>query len=332
MAFWTIVGFILATGLVFAYRFASYAVGSCLNRNVEIFVYPDEGCDSLVARLADAVDHDKFVSNYETYFDGSLKPGFYRFKTGISQRHLLRALQMGYQTPVRVTFNNVSSLQSLAGKVSRYFMADSATFVSYLSDPEVHRKYGLSRQMFPVLFIPNTYEMYWTDGPEAFVERMSKEYGRFWNDERKSKAEKLGFTPCEISVIASIVEKETSYAPDKTKIAGVYINRLRKRMQLQADPTVKFAVGDMGLKRVLTKHLQVESPYNTYKHAGLPPGPICVPDGRTIDAVLDYTGHKYLYFCAAADLSGKSVFAETLAQHTRNAKAYQAKLNKMRIW
>lgn len=327
----TIAGFVLAIAIVFAFRFADYAFGNCLKSKVEIKIYPGDGCDSLVVRLGDAVDSAKFLSYCDTYFDGDLKPGFYRFDGKISQRYLLRTVQMGYQTPVRITFNNVSTLQSLAGKVSKYFMADSSAFIACLSNPTVHSKYGLSAEMFPSLFIPDTYEMYWTQTPEQFVERMAKEYDRFWNDERKQKASKLGLSPQQIVIIASIVDKETNFAPDKTKIAGVYINRLRKGMPLQADPTVKFAVGDMGLKRVLNKHLAVDSPYNTYKYPGLTPGPISFPDGKTIDAVLNYTGHKYLYFCAAADMSGRSEFAETLAQHNRNAKAYQAKLNKMKI-
>jgi len=327
----TVAGVVLALAIVFAYRFADYAFGSCLERDVEIMVYPGDGCDSLVARLSDAVDSDKFVSNFKTYFEGELRPGFYKFEGGLSQRRLLRAIQMGYQTPVRVTFNNVSTFQSLAGKVSKYFMADSTAFAQCFADPETCKMYGLREEMFPVLFIPNTYEMYWTQSPIQFVERMAKEYDRFWNDERRAKASRLGFSCEEISIIASIVDKETNFAPDKTKIAGVYINRLRKGMPLQADPTVKFAVGDMGLRRVLNKHLAVDSPYNTYKYAGLPPGPISFPDGKTIDAVLNYSGHKYLYFCAAADMSGRSEFAETLAQHNRNAKAYQAKLNQMKI-
>lgn len=326
-----VAGLIVALAIVFAYRFADYAIGKCLYRDVEVKIYPGDGCDSLVVRLADAVDRDKFVTNYEAYFHGELKPGYYKFSEGLSQRRLLRALQMGYQTPINVTFNNVSTLQSLAGKVSKCFMADSSAFISCFTDSAIHAKYALSEEMFPIIFIPDTYQMYWTQSPEEFVERMAKEYNRFWNEDRKAKSAKLGFSPEEIVIIASIVDKETIFAPDKTKIAGVYINRLRRGMPLQADPTVKFAVGDMGLRRVLNKHLLIDSPYNTYKYAGLPPGPISMPDGRTIDAVLNYTGHKYLYFCAAADLSGRSEFSETLAQHNRYAKAYQAKLNQMKI-
>ncbi len=260
-----------------------------------------------------------------------MKEGYYELKSGLSEKRLMRILANRYQTPVKVVFNNVSDMESLAGKVSKCFLADSVAFLKYFRTPDVWKSYSLNKETFPVLFLPNTYEMYWTDTPEKFVSRMSSEYERFWNDDRKAKARTLGFSPVEISIIASIVDKETTYAPDRTNIAGVYINRLRVGMPLQADPTVKFALGNPSLRRVLNKHLDFDSPYNTYKYAGLPPGPIGMPDGAVIDAVLSYKGHKYYYFCAAADLSGKSEFSENLGKHSKHAKAYQQVLNKLKI-
>ena len=172
------------------------------------------------------------------------------------------------------------------------------------------------------MFIPNTYEVYWTVTPEEFLERMHKEYEKFWNEERTAKAEQTGLTRTEVSTLASIVIEETKYEPEMPVIAGVYMNRLHKDMLLQADPTVKYAVGDESLTRVLNRHLTVDSPYNTYKYKGLPPGPITIPTVAAIDAVLNYQHHNYLYFCAKSSLDGQHAFATSLAGHMENAKRY----------
>lgn len=323
---------LILAALPFCYRFLDYSFGNCLKGDVVVKVYPGDNVDSLLVRLSDSVkDCDSFRSYYNSFFDASIKEGNYALEEGISERRLLRILANGYQTPVNVIFNNVNDIQSLAGKVSKCLLVDSITLLKYLNNPSVWKEYSLSKATFPILFIPNTYQMYWTDSPEKFVKRMASEYHKFWNKERMDKAKALNLSAEQVVIIASIVDKETNYAPDRTNIAGVYINRLRAGMLLQADPTVKFANGDMSLRRVLNKHLEKDSPYNTYKYAGLPPGPISIPDGKVIDAVLNYKGHKYYYFCADADLSGKSVFSENLSKHSKNAKAYQGKLNKLKI-
>ena len=191
---------------------------------------------------------------------------------------------------------------------------------------------GFTRETIPALFIPNTYEIYWNVSPERFMARMKQEYNRFWTEERRKKAEALGLTPVEVSTLASIVEEESAVADEYPTIAGLYLNRLKAGMPLQADPTVKFAAGDFALQRILDKHLAIDSPYNTYKYAGLPPGPIRIPSIRAIDAVLNPAHHRYFYMCAKEDFSGRHNFAATLAEHNRNANRYRAELNRRKIY
>jgi UPF0755 protein len=182
------------------------------------------------------------------------------------------------------------------------------------------------------MFIPNTYEFYWTTSATEFAERMKTEYDRFWDTTRKQKAEEIEMSPVEVTTLASIVQAETTKTEELPRVAGLYINRLQRGIPLQADPTVKFAVGDFTLKRILNKHLEIDSPYNTYKHAGLPPGPINFPEISAIDAVLNYEDHNYLYMVAKPDFSGFHNFSTTLAEHNRNANRYRAALNERQIW
>ena len=182
------------------------------------------------------------------------------------------------------------------------------------------------------MFIPNTYEVYWDTNIDSFLKRMQKEYKAFWNEDRKAKAQKIGLSPTEVSTLASIVEEEATYSDEYPIVAGLYLNRLKKGMRLEADPTVKFAVGDFGLRRILFKHLETESPYNTYKNTGLPPGPIRVPSIKAIDGTLSPAQHNYLFMCAKEDLSGRHNFSTTLAEHSRNATKYQRALNERGIY
>ncbi|MEG2319701.1 MAG: endolytic transglycosylase MltG, partial [Mucinivorans sp.] len=257
--------------------------------------------------------------------------GNYALTKGSSWRSLLVPLAAGHQSPVRLTFNNIRTLEQLAFRVSRYTLADSADFMRLFCSDSLMQSRSLTPQTLISMFLPNTYEVYWTITPEEFVQKMGQEWDRFWNSRRRNKASELGFTPLEISILASLVYQETKKEEDMTPVAGVYINRLRRGMPLQADPTVKFAVGNFGLKRILHRHLAVDSPYNTYKHTGLPPGPICLPPIVALEATLDYQGHNYYYFCASAEFDGSSRFAATLAEHSRNARAYQAELNRRKI-
>jgi UPF0755 protein len=213
--------------------------------------------------------------------------------------------------------------EDLAAFVSHRLEADSATLMNSLNDDVYLRPYDLDSQTCMALFIPNTYEFYWNTSVEQFLQRMKKEYEHFWNEERKNKAAALKLTPLQVTSLASIVEEETNYNPEKSRIAGVYLNRMKDKMMLQADPTVKFAIRDFSIRRVLNTHLAYVSPYNTYLNKGLPPGPICTPSIKTIDAVLNAEQHDYLYFCADPDKPGTHVFARTYHEHQLNAKRYQ---------
>ena len=259
-------------------------------------------------------------------------PGKYELKEGMTYKQLLSKIGTGSQTPVKVTFNNIRTPQRLAGVVSRYIEADSLSLLNAFLNDSLAQIYGFSTATFPSMFIPNTYELYWNTSPEQFIERMNKEYNRFWSaGGREEKLEKTGLTKQEVSTLASIVIEETKIKEEMPRIAGIYLNRLKAGMPLQADPTVKFALGDPSIKRILYKHLEIESPYNTYKNTGLPPGPIYVPPIVAIDAVLDFEPTDYFYFCAAPDLSGKHVFAWTLNEHNKNAQAYANALNRRGI-
>ena len=257
--------------------------------------------------------------------------GNYDLEKGSSYRTLLNTLVLGRQTPIRLTFNSFRAVESMAGAIARRTLADSAAFMRVFYDDSVLQANGFNKQTLIAMFIPNTYEVYWTVTPEEFAGRMKKEYDRFWTSSRLSKAEKQGLAPVEVSTLASIVIEETKIEDEMVDVAGVYINRLRKGMPLQADPTVKFALGDPTIRRVLYRHLEVKSPYNTYKNAGLPPGPICMSPIAAMEAVLDYKRHDYYYFCANPDFSGRHVFAKTLSEHNRNAAAYAAELNRRKI-
>ena len=259
-------------------------------------------------------------------------PGRYRLDSLMNNNDLIDKLRSGFQDPVKVIYNSIRTREQLAGKISKQLEPDSLILIKLFYNDSIIVNYGLNQETFTCIFLPNTYEFWWNTSAEKFIDRMYREYQRFWSDERKGKAAILNLTPEEITTLASIVDEETYYSKEMPRVAGVYINRLRRRMHLQADPTLKFALGDFSIKRVLNVHKQIDSPYNTYKRYGLPPGPISIPSISAIDAVLNYESHSYLYFCAKPDFSGYHNFAKTLSQHNINARNYQRALNKERIW
>lgn len=265
-------------------------------------------------------------------YETKVKPGRYRIAHGTSMNALVNKLRAGEQEPVRVTFNGIKRLPELAGKLGRVLEPDSLAFLQALMDGGTQRKAGYTPQTFIAAFVPNTYEFWWTTTPEQFIERMGNEYATFWNTKRTAKADSLRLSTVEVATLASIVQAETVKRSDAPKIAGVYLNRLRIGMPLQADPTLKFALGLDSISRVLNTDKEVVSPYNTYRNTGLPPGPINMPETSMIDAVLNAEKHDYLYFCARADLSGYSDFAKSYDQHLVNARKYQRALNARGIY
>jgi UPF0755 protein len=260
-----------------------------------------------------------------------VKPGHFILKPGMSNNDLINMLRSGAQVPVDVIFNNIRNKEELAGRISQQLEADSLSLLQCWNDRAFLKKLNTTPEKVLMIFIPNTYEFWWTTDAYGFTERMHREFGNFWNEERKLKAKSTRLSIEQVIILASIVEKETQKNDEKPSIAGVYLNRLRKDWPLQADPTVVYAVGDFEMKRVLTVHTKIDSPYNTYLHTGLPPGPICIPSISSIDAVLNCKKHDYMFFCARADLSGYHAFSRTLVGHNRNARAYQQSLNNRNI-
>ncbi|MBM3420263.1 MAG: endolytic transglycosylase MltG [Bacteroidetes bacterium] len=261
-----------------------------------------------------------------------IRPGRYLIEEGMSNYRLINMLRAGMQEPVRITFNNVRTIHEFAGRIGRQIEADSAVLVQFLEDESNYSSDGFRKETVMAVFIPDTYEVYWNITPRGFYQRMLREYNGFWNDERRARAGARNLTPVEVSIIASIVDDEVAKEDEKPRIAGVYLNRLRTGMPLQACPTIKFALNDFTITRVLNEHMLVDSPYNTYKYRGLPPGPVRFPTISGLDAVLNAEKHEYLYFSAKADFSGYHNFSRTLAEHNRYAAEYHRELNRRGIY
>lgn len=298
-----------------------------------IYIDRDDNVDSVYQKII-KTGNPKQMHGFESlvkYKGYTPKTGRYAIKPTDNMRYLHRRLSMGYQSPVMLTVGSVRTLDRMARNVARQLMIDSTEVARLMADTAYIRSIGYSKETLPALFIPNTYEVYWNLSAEELMQRMVKENKAFWNDKRMNQAKAIGLTPIEVATLASIVEEETANQNEKPMVAGLYINRLQRGMLLQADPTVKFSLQEFGLKRILYKHLEVDSPYNTYKYAGLPPGPIRVPSYQGLESVLNYTQHNYLYMCAKEDFSGTHNFAVTSAQHAANARRYQQALNRKGI-
>ncbi len=265
-------------------------------------------------------------------YDQLIKAGRFEIKDGWSNNDLVNALRLGKQEAVKVTFNYARTTADLAGKISPYLEFDSLEMKQLFDDTTFWQQKNIKPELITSYFIPNTYNIYWNTSPKQFAERMINEYSDFWNENRKAKAKALKLSQDEVMTLASIVQAETAKKDEAGKVAGVYLNRLRKKIPLQADPTLIFAIGDFSLKRVLDKDKEIDSPYNTYKYAGLPPGPICIPEIYAIDGVLKNEKHSYLYFCAKEDFSGYHNFAKTYTQHLKNANRYHKALNKRKVF
>lgn len=265
-------------------------------------------------------------------YKDNVKAGRYIITNEMSNNDIVNLLRSGNQTPVKLVFNNIRTLSDLASRVSTQLAVDSIDFLDYIQDENNYKKDGFSYETIMAVFVPDTYEIYWTASPEEVYSRMLKEFKSYWTPDRLSKARALGLSPIEVSTLASIVDDEVLMEDEKPKIAGVYINRLRIEMPLQACPTIKFALNDFSIRRVLNEHLTVDSPYNTYMYRGLPPGPVQCATKSGIDAVLNAIDHDYLYFVAKYDFSGYHHFSRNLGEHNAYAKKYQAELNKKKIY
>lgn len=269
-------------------------------------------------------------------YDSNIKPGKYALERGMNNNEIINTLRSA-NLPVTVSFNNQETLADLAGRIASQLEADSLSLLEVMKDTAFLKEYGMDEETGLAFYLPNTYEFFWNTSAVEFRTRMQREYERFWNDSRLQKAASIGLTPLEVSSLAAVVQKETAKVDERPRVAGVYLNRLKKRMKLQADPTVIFAIRretgnhDTIIKRVLYRDLELDSPYNTYKYAGIPPGPITMPDISSIDAVLNAEKHNYYYFVANVEDFGYHIFAETLAQHNRNKAQYIQWINKQNI-
>lgn len=307
-----------------------------INQTVYIDIDRDDTQDSVYFKIEKAANPLRMTGFRELarYYDypGKIRTGHYPIHPNDRMYQTFLRISRGHQEPVKLSFNNVRTRGQLARCLSNQLMLDSAEIATKLYDSVYCAKLGYREETIIALFIPNTYEIYWDIPVDKLFQRMQKEHDTFWNPERLAKAQAIGLTPIEVATLASIVEEETNDNQEKPMVAGLYINRLHKGMFLQADPTVKYALQDFSLKRIYGNHLEIDSPYNTYKYQGLPPGPIRVPSIRGIDSVLNYTKHNYIYMCAKEDFSGTHNFASNFAQHQANARKYWNALNKRKIF
>ncbi len=330
---------LLTAGLFFGVKVYNIVFGPAVTTGIDSqkYLYIPTGADynSVVETLrSHGFVRDTAAFNWvaeKMHYPGQVKPGRYQLRRGMSNRELVSLLRSGRQTPLRLTFTNIRTVEQLAGIVGAKIEADSAAIAFLLKDEEAMKLKGFTGKNSLGMLIPDTYEMYWNTSAEEFVERMFKEYQSFWTAERLSKATQIGFSPAEVSVLASIVEQETRKNDEKPLVAGVYINRYHQGWHLEADPTLVYALGDFTVHRVLNEYKQIDSPYNTYMYGGLPPGPICMPSVSSIDAVLNYKRHSFMYFCAREDFSGYHAFASTYTQHQENARKFQRELNRRGI-
>ncbi len=339
---WATVAVVLGLGLVF-FSYYFYQVFFTPNFETEgrrVFVLIPRGATwktalAQIEKTTTVVDKLSlhFVARLMNYDrPGAVKPGRYEIPDGATNRQLINELKSGRQSPLRLTFTNVRLRHELAVKLSQQLDVRASTFDSLLSSPAYTRNLGFDTTTVLTMFIPNTYELYWNTSAENLLQRLKKEYEKFWTPARDAARQKLSLSRAQVSTLASIVEAEQQQHPDeRPRIAGVYLNRLQRHMKLQADPTVVYANRDFTIKRVLNEHLQKDSPYNTYKYAGLPPGPINLPSIASIEAVLHPEANNYLYFCAKDDFSGYHAFATDETGHLVNARRYQAALNRAGI-
>lgn len=328
---------LLAIGSYFALDlYNTFLKGNVTANQKYIYVKTGDNYDALKQTLNEGdvlVDFKNFEkAAAKMNLANAVKPGKYRLKDGMNNRTLINMLKAGNQEPVSLKFQNFRKPENLAAALAKKLEPDSAAFMQLLDSAAYIEKFGFNKENFFTMFIPNTYEMYWNTSASTFIEKMNGEYVKFWNDDRKAKAAALNLDPIKATILASIVDAEALYDKEMPTIAGLYLNRLKKGMLLQADPTVIFANGDFTVKRVTGRLLAVDSKYNTYKYVGLPPGPINMPSINAIDAVLNREENNYIYMCAKEDFSGYHNFATTVQEHEINAKKYREALNKRNIF
>ncbi len=336
LAFFLVASTLLITFVFYGYQIL-YTPNILVDKDNRLFIIHK---DDTFRKIQEELGKAGFVNDMVSFsflarlkgYDKRIQPGRFALQRNMTNLAAIGVLSAGMRQAERVTFTNVRLVEELGEKITKNIGVTPAEFDTALNDFVETNTEGFNKENIIGMFLPNTYEVYYNVSPGELIERFHAEYKKFWNDDRLAKAQALGFTPLEISTLASIVQAESIKNEEADIIAGLYINRLKKNIPLQADPTLVFAAKDFTIKRVLNKHKEIDSPYNTYMYAGLPPGPINMPQIATIDAVLNYQKHNYIYMCAREDFSGYHNFASTLTEHNRNASRYQKALtNEMKI-
>lgn len=323
----SIIFILIIVGLIYYFCFTGM---SKTGEEKYIYIDDDDTADSVFAKIKPiATSHSawtlKQAASILSYGDNIHGGRYIIGNTGAIQT--LRNLRNGRQAPIHLTIQPVRTIDDLAGTISKKMAFTKKDFLKAVNNAETCKKYGYTPQTIICMFVPNTYDFYWNTNTGDFLDKMKRESNKFWTMERKEKSKVMGLTPEQVMTMASIIDEETANDTEKPIIAGMYYNRLRADMPLQADPTIKFALGDFSIRRIYHDMLMVDSPYNTYRNKGLPPGPIRIPTVVGIDAVLNYTHHDYLYMCAKEDLSGTHNFARTYGEHLKNAEKYSKALN-----
>jgi UPF0755 protein len=309
------------------------------NTNISAKTYLYIPTNATYQQVLDSIDaHQLFINKASFFsladdrdFKTRFKSGKYPFEKGMNNCQILNMLVAGNQEAVDLSFRNVRLKENFANTASKKLEFDSTSLVQLFDSVSFIKSYGFNKENIYTMFIPNSYQMYWNISAKDFFIKMNKEYLKFWNEERLAKAKALNLSQQEVTILASIVDSEALMDKEMPTIAGLYLNRLNKEIKLEADPTVIFANNDFTIRRVLNRHLRKESPYNTYRNYGLPPGPITMPSINAIDAVLNHETHNYIYMCAKEDFSGYHNFATNLSEHLTNAKKFQAALNERNI-
>ena len=326
------VGLLLIIGLTIFYAFTPV---SKADSTQYLYIDDDDTQDSVITHLR-PMSHTAGLTGltslmrHSSYRD-NIRTGRYAIGPKEGAIAVFRKLKNGQQESMNLTIPEVRTMDRLASILGKKLMLDSATIANALYSQEVCQKYGYDTCTVAAMFVPNTYDVYWNMSIDALMQRMEKEHQNFWKGERESKAAQMQLTPAEVCTLASIIDEETANTAEKPMITGMYLNRLKTNMPLQADPTIKFALKQFALKRIWQKLLFIDSPYNTYKNNGLPPGPIKIASVKGIDAVLNAASHEYLYMCAKEDFSGTHNFARTYQEHLQNAAKYTKALNERGI-
>lgn len=326
----------LATACIMGYGYYLVKIQTIkLDETAYIYITHDDNLTTVMQKIETvskpaSMNGFKLLARHNN-FDKRKRSGRFAIKDGDNMHSIYRRIVSNEQTPIKLVVPSTRTLPQMVGAISKQLMLDSLELIEFTEHPIYIQRIGYTKETLPSLFIPNTYEVYWDIKPERLMIRFMEERRKFWNEERTSKAEKLGMTPEEVATLASIVDEETNDNNEKPVVAGLYINRLKRNMPLQADPTVKYAIGDPTRRRILNSDLEIESPYNTYKNIGLPPGPIRIATQQSLESVLNYSKHDFLYMCAKEDFSGTHNFAKTLSEHNKNAHKYQKALNSRKI-